>query len=115
MIITEETKLRFIGMFLQRQIIIIQHKTHRGRYTFKVIGANNAGKWDFTPMIADTAGIEFNGSMACENLSIVGIDAADIIMKSFLNMQEDDFIRLEHSGHDLYEWVRDHLTTFYMG
>ena len=85
MIITEETKLRFIGMFLQRQIIIIQHKTHRGRYTFKVIGANDAGKWDFTPM------------------------------KAFLNMQEDDFIRLEHSGHDLYEWVRDHITTFYMG
>lgn len=115
MFFTEDTKLRFVGMFLQRQIIIVQHKTHQSRYTFKVIGANDSGKWDFTPVIADSAGIEFIGSMACENLTIVSIDAADIIKKALLSMQDEGLLRLEKSGYDLYEWVRDHLTTFYMG
>jgi hypothetical protein len=53
--------------------------------------------------------------MACENLTIVSIDAADIIKKALLSMQEEGLLRLEKSGYDLYEWVRDHLTTFYMG
>ena len=115
MIITEETKLRFVGMLMQRQIIVIQHKAHQGRYTFKYIGANDGGKWDFTPMVADTAGIEFNGEMNLENLSIVGQDGADIICKALKNMQDEGLVKFEESGYNPYEKVRDLITTFRMG
>lgn len=115
MFITEQTMQRFLQMLNDRQIIVIQHKAHQGRYTFKFIGANDSGKWDFTPMIAYTADIEFNGEMSLENLSIVGIDAADIIKRSLLHMSEGNPLTLEKSGHDLYEWVRDLITTFPMG
>ncbi len=115
MVITEETKLRFIAMLAKRHVIVIQVKSHgSNHYRFKFIGADDSGKWDFTPMVADTAGVEYNGEMLNENLSIVAKDAADLIVKVIKNMAEDGLILKREDDHETYEKVRHLLTTFYM-
>ncbi len=114
MIITEETKKRFMRMLADRQIIVIQHKCHRASYLFKFIGANDAGKWDFTPMVVDVAGIEYNGEMSTENLSVLGKDAADILTKVVKKLMCGGNWMFAETYHEIYEKVREHITTFYM-
>lgn len=114
MIITEETKQRFIEMLKNRQIIVIQYRRHQRSSVFKFIGANDRGKWDFTPCVADMAGIEYNGEMINENISIVGKDAVDIITKAVKKVSCGGDWMHERTYHEIYEKMRDLITTFYI-
>lgn len=110
--ITEETKLRFVRMLAQRHIIVIQHRPTRRSLSFKFIGADNDGKWDFSKCVAETSGCKTYGSMQGESISVGGVDAADIIVKSLKNMAEEGLIIKKEPDHETYEKVRDLITTF---
>lgn len=114
MIITEETKLRFVRMLAQRHIIVIQHRPTRRALSFKFIGADDDGKWDFSPCVAETSGCKTYGNAQRESISVGGTDAADIIVKSLKNMAEEGLITKREPDHETYEKVRELITTFYV-
>lgn len=115
MIITEETKQRFLQMLNNRQIIVIQcnkgsqHKT----YNFKFIGANSEGKWDFTPMVVEMS--RFPYSTSIQHLSVRALDAANVICNVIEKMKEEGILNFEYTfGYELYQIVRDKICTFYV-
>jgi len=117
MIITEETKQRFLQMLNNRQIIVIQcnkgsqYKT----YNFKFIGANGEGKWDFTPMIAEMSCYPYCNDSCITHLSIRALDATGVICNVIEKMKEEGILNFEYTfGYELYQIVRDKITTFYI-
>jgi len=113
MYIINETKIRFARMLAKKQIIVIQCKknVNSKSYDFKFIGADDYEKYDFTPMIADVLGLPiFQNIYYC---SIKGNDAAELVRLTIEKLSKDGIISEEKSGYDLYEQVRDMLTTFY--
>ena len=114
MLITNETKIRFVRMLAKKQIIVIQCKksANSKSYNFKFIGADDYAKYDFTPMIADTLGLPI--SQDIHYCCVKGIDAAEIGRLTIEKLAKDGIIKEETSGHDLYEQVRHLLTTFYL-
>ena len=86
MIITKETKERFVKMLEANQIICIRaNKKGRKTYDYKVIGATDNGKWDFTPMVANVSNYPNNGG--CMELAIITVhDAADVIEDVLLEL-----------------------------
>lgn len=114
MYIIRETKIRFARMLAKKQIIVIQCKKSANckSYDFKFIGADDYKKYDFTPAIADILGLPLS-----ENLyycSIKAKDAAELVRLAIEKLAKDGIIKEEKSGYDLYEQVRDLLTTFYL-
>lgn len=119
MIITEETKKRFLKMLNDRQIIVIQcnkgsqHKT----YNFKFIGANSKGKWDFTPMVVEMSRFPSNKTTRTmeQYLSVRALDAAIVICNVIEKMKEEGILNFEYTfGYELYQIVRDKISTFYV-
>jgi hypothetical protein len=117
MIITEETKQQFLQMLNDRQIIVIQcnkgsqYKT----YNFKFIGANSEGKWDFTPMVVEMSGFPSNKSTNIHHLSVRALDATDVICNVIEKMKEEGVLNFDYTfGYELYQIVRDKITTFYI-
>ncbi len=116
MIITNETKERFIKMLEDRQIIVIQVDKRRSRktYDYKFIGSNSDGKWDFTPLCAHFSGYPNNSSTHIQELTIRALDAADVICDVLEKLREENLFFSELSGHRLYEKVREKISTFYV-
>lgn len=114
MFITNELKIRFVRMLAKRQILVVQCKRNKRskNYDFKFIGANEFEKFDFTPMIADTLHVCLRQS--CEYNSILGIDAAEIVRLFIEKLAKDGIVNEKKIGYDLYEEVRDLLSTFYL-
>ena len=112
--ITYVTKIRFARMLARKQIIVIQCKKSAmcKNYDFKFIGADNFNKYDFTPMVADTLGLPI--SQEIYYCSIKGYDAAEIVRQTIEKLASEGIIKEEKTGYDLYEQVRDLLTTFYL-
>jgi len=112
--VINETKIRFARMLARKQIIVIQCKKSARckNYDFKFIGADNFSKFDFTPMVAETLGLPI--SQRIYYCSIKGFDAAEIVRQTIEKLASDGIIKEEKSGYDLYEQVRDLLSTFYL-
>ena len=114
MVITRETKERFVKMLSKREIIVIQcdKGTNRKNYNFKFIGANSGGKWDFTPLVVETSGYPSNRRITIERLSIYALDAAAVICDTLLKLQKEGVVSNIGNGYSLYQKVRGLLTTF---
>lgn len=114
MYIINETKIRFARMLAKKQIIVIQYKktVNCKSYNFKFIGADDYEKYDFTPMVADTLGLPLSQNI--RYCSVKGIDAAELVRLTIEKLSKDGIIKEEKSGYDLYEEVRDLLSTFYL-
>ncbi len=115
MIITKETKERFVKMLEARQIIVIQFDKSRSRetYDYKFIGASSDGKWDFTPLCAELSGHPNNSSTHVQKLVIRALDAAEVICDTLEGLRDENIIFSELTGHRLYEAVREKISTFY--
>ena len=116
MIFTEETKKRFVSMLVAKQILVIEcHRKPRDRhYDYKFIGANDQGKWDFTPMIEEVMGFKSNKPVPIQYLAIRSNDAAHIVADVIEKLHEEGITPLRIHGVELYQHVRDLLTTFYL-
>lgn len=116
MIITKETKERFIKMLKDRQIIVIQADLGKKRKTYdlKFIGANNDDKWDFTPLVVETSGYPSNRRTTVERLAIHALDAVSVVCDTLNKLQEEYFECNLGEGYSQYQKVRDLLTIFYI-
>ena len=116
MIITKETKERFIQMLKDKQIIVIQADLGKKRktYNFKFIGANNDDKWDFTPLVAETSGYPSNRRTTIERLAIHALDAVSVVYNTLNKLQEEGLGSNLGEGYSQYQKVRDLLTIFYV-
>ena len=117
MIITDETKQRFLRMLNERQIIVIQcdHGKSHKTYDFKFIGANSEGKWDFTPMMVEMSRYPSNKSTNVKYLSVRALDAVSVICEVIEKMKEEGILNFEYAfGYELYQIVRDKISTFYV-
>ena len=114
MFITYDTKIRFARMVARRQVIVVQcRRTARSAsYDFKFIGADEFGRYDCTPAIIDILGLPENADI--RHLTVRAKDAADVVARALTCLADDGIVKVEKRGHDLYEEVRNLLTTFYM-
>lgn len=120
MIITKETKERFVKMLDERQIIVIHARYIHRRYPqYKVIGANSEGKWDFTPCIVELSNCEYipvlGGQIAiCGALDVVGI-LQEAVRKLWDERIESKFYKThEDACYALYSYCRDQICTFFV-
>lgn len=116
MIISKETKERFVKMLNDRQIIVIQcnKSVKRNTYDFKIIGANDNGKWDFTPMVAEISDYPSNKNTTVTYLSIRALDGDDVICNTLLKLGKEGLFDKFENGYALYNYVREHVTTFFI-
>ena len=116
MIITNETKIKFARMLAKRQIIVIRCKKSASakRYDYKFIGANEYEKFDFTPMICEVTAYPSNRSDDYQCLTIKSFDGASVVADAIKNLAEDGLIKETKRGDELYFYVRDLLTTYYL-
>ena len=114
MIITKETKERFVKMLKAGQIIVIQcnKSSNRKTYDYKFIGANNSGKWDFTPLAAEYSWYQNNKGV--QYLTIRALDGVSVICSILCELQRDGIETDFGDGYSQYERVRDLLCTFYI-
>ena len=112
--ITRETKERFVKMLKNRQVIVVRcKKSARKTYNYKFIGANELGRWDFTPLVAEISGAQSDGNDILL-LSIRGIDAAAIITDTLIELKNQGVSGISSEKYELYVQVRSRLCTFYM-
>ena len=114
MIITKETKERFVEMLKAGQIIVIQCNkgNNRKTYDYKFIGANDSGKWDFTPLVAEYSGYQNNKGV--QYLTIRALDGVSVICSTLCELQKDGIETDFGDGYSQYQKVRDLLSTFYL-
>ena len=114
MIITKETKERFVKMLKAGQIIVIQcnKSSNRKTYDYKFIGANNSGKWDFTHLVAEYS--NYPNNKGCQYLAIRSLDGAAVICSTLYELKKEGIKTGLGDGYSQYEKIRDLLTTFYL-
>lgn len=116
MIITQEIKEKFARMLDARQIIVVQcnRSISRKTYDYKFIGCDGYGKWDFTPLVAELTDFSTNKCERIQYLVIRGNGGADIVYEVMRKLQDEGIAASTPSGHSLYEYCRDKLSTFYL-
>ncbi len=115
MIITKETKERFVKMLLARQIVVIQcNKSARNKtYNYKILGVSSEGKWDFTHTCAELSNYPVSGDV--QNRSIRSLDCVAVIYDVLNELRKEGIYEDEDFNYyDLYNKIRDLLTTFYI-
>ena len=102
-------------MLKDRQIIAIEINKSNSRrtYDYKIIGANNDGKWDFTDLIAKLSGYDYNKRLDSEHRVIFSLDGACIICDALRKLSKQGFFPEYKDGYDIYSKVRHSLTMFY--
>lgn len=107
---------RFVKMLKNRQIIVVQcNKYSRSKnYSVKFIGADNHGRWDFTPLVADFSGYRSNAHTKIMFLTVFTNDPAATITDTLLNLKKQGITGITKEKYALYEEVRDLVCTFYM-
>lgn len=114
MVITKETKKRFVEMLLKKQVIVIRNKKEKSRYyDYKFIGANSTGRWDFTPMVAELSDCKVNYPNDVQMMSIHTFDGIGVVCSILECLKKEGIESFEESGDDLYFAVRDKLVFFY--
>lgn len=114
MIITKEMKERFVEMLKAGQIIVIQCNkgNNRRTYDYKFIGANDSGKWDFTPLVAEYSWYKNNKGV--EYLTIRALDGVSVICSTLCELQKEGIETGFGDGYSQYQDVRDLVSTFYV-
>lgn len=114
MVITKETKERFVRMLYARQVVAIQcNKSSRNKtYNYKILGVSSDGKWDFTYTCADLSNYPVSGDV--RSLSIRSLDVVAVICETLTKLKDEGIFTEEKNGYSLYQEVRDLITTFYM-
>ena len=120
MIITNETKERFVKMLDKRQIIVIRASVINRKYPhFKIIGADEFGRWDLTPCVSyitDCKTIPVTGGeiAICGTLDVVGV-LQDALRKLYEERIESDFFKNNTDcGYSLYSYCSEHICTFHL-
>jgi len=116
MIITKETKERFLQMLEANQIIVIQsNQPNRKTYDYKIIGANSNGKWDFTPMAAELSYYDNNRRKTIERLAIRSPhNSADVIDSILESLQKEGLFRTDLSNWEMHQYSSEHIVTFFI-
>lgn len=109
MIITRETKERFVQMLQAREIIVVGRKI-KTNYDFKFIGVHNGLKWDFTPTIAWCTGCKTNGSDSPTTMTVRSY-SADYLVEQTLKYMPSDCV---YPPKELIQNVSDYLAYFWM-
>ena len=110
---TKEDKERFVKMLKARQIICFcVNNPRRKNYDYKIIGANNDGKWDFTRMAADVSNYPNNNG--CQYLTIRSPHNAEDVVADILDeLSKDGIFDQKLSGYALTNFAREHIAIFY--
>ena len=121
MVIPKELKERFVQMLKDRQIIVVRCQfPNRKHCAYKFIGANNSGKWDFTPLISEFCNYPTNTRKDISDRVVYGNDGAGIIQNALNNpcfiidVAEELSDYIENCSDGKYFWIRDRLTFFYI-
>lgn len=114
--ITKETMELFVKMLKKRQIIVVQcNKYSRSKnYNVKFIGADNHGRWDFTPLVAEFSGYKSNANTKIMFLTVFTNDPVATITDTLINLRKRGIGGITKGNYALYNEVRDLVCTFYM-
>ena len=114
MLFSDETKERFVTMLENRQIIVIRSR-QKGRKTFayKFIGANDSGKWDFTPLVASESNFPATKDLPIYETAVFANDAVAVICEALKTLKTDGLLEKWTDGIDYFK-VRENLTFFYI-
>jgi len=118
MIITKETKERFVKMLDKGQIIVIRASVVNRKYPhFKIIGADESGRWDFTPLVSYVTDCQtinvVGGEIAiCGTLDVVGILENALKQLYDERIESAFFADNDDCGYALYSYCREHICTF---
>ena len=120
MVITKETKERFIKMLDKKQIIVIRATLINRKYPhFKIIGADEYGRWDFTPCISyitDCKTIAVTGG----EMAICGtVDCVQLLQNTLRKLHDERiesafFENNNDCNYTLYSYCREHICTFHL-
>lgn len=109
---TKETKERFVKMLEDRQIIVIRCSIpNRKKFVYKIIGANNDGKWDFTPLISDYT---YPTATPVIDKTISASDGISVICEALKKLAEENICINLPEKDEMYFEVRELLTFFYI-
>jgi hypothetical protein len=109
MIITRETKERFVEMLEKKEIIVVGRKI-KTNYDFKFIGVHNGMKWDFTPTVAYCTGWRTNGVYDITHMTVRSY-SADYLVEQTLKNMPNDCVKVPKN---LLDNVSDYLAYFWM-
>ena len=109
MIITRETKERFVKMLQAREIIVVGRRI-KTNYDFKFIGVHNGMKWDFTPTVAYCTCCKTNGASDYTHMTVRAFSANYLVEQTLKDMPND----MVYPPKELIEDVSDYLTYFWM-
>lgn len=114
MLFSEETKERFIKMLKDRQIIAIRCNQGRKKsFAYKFIGANNDGKWDFTPLVANESNFPTTKNTSIYDTAIFANDGVGVVEEALKNLRKDGFLDDSAETKDYFK-IRELLTFFYI-
>lgn len=111
MIITRETKERFVKMLSKKQIVVIWHRLSSRSDTrnYKFIGMQNGMKWDFTYTIIEATGCKTNEE---SGFCVAARDwSSDYLVKKTLKSFKEEGIKVPKN---VFENVDDYLAHFGM-
>ena len=113
MLITLETKKRFVKMLKSKQIIVIECNkgNYRKTYAYKFIGANSGGRWDFTPLVAQYSHYRNNGSSDVKRLTIFATDGIAVLCDTLDSLEINAGLG---NGYSQYSQVSELVSTFYV-
>lgn len=109
MVITRETKERFVEMLEKKEIIVVGRKI-KTNYDFKFIGVHNGMKWDFTPTVAYCTGCRTNGVYDITHMTVRSY-SADYLVEQTLKYMPNDCVKVPKN---LLDNVSDYLAYFWM-
>ena len=109
MIITRETKERFVEMLEKKEIIVVGRKI-KTNYDFKFIGVHNGMKWDFSPTVAYCTGCRTNGVYDITHMTVRSY-SADYLVEQTLKNMPNDCVKVPKN---LLDNVSEYLAYFWM-
>ena len=121
MIITNETKERFVKMLDKGQIIVIRASVVSRKFPhFKIIGADEFGRWDLTQCVSyitDCKTIPVTGG----EIAISGtIDIVNVLQKALEKLYDERiessffFERRAYSTYQIYHYCEEQICTFHL-
>ena len=106
MIITQDTKSRFVKMLMTGQVIVIESATRNKANDYKFIGASSNGRWDFTPMIAELTGSPKRDDYV--RYSVRSTDGIAVIANALVILREQGTPGIPKGNHEtLYFKAKD--------
>ena len=115
MLYSEETKKRFVEMLEKHQILAIRCNQGRQKiFSYKFIGANDGGKWDFTPLLANYTTCSVHRGTYNE-ISILCNDGVTVVCETLTALWNEGIcLDIPNSTKDdVYFKVREMLSFFY--